>query len=65
MVFKASMIDYPGGFISFIYIYIYVQCSSMQGLYARLNGGFICLLSICIVLDLAVGVAVYKASMLD
>ena len=42
-----------------------MQCSSIQGIYARLTGGFICLLSICIVLDLAVGVAVCKASVLD
>ena len=40
-------------------------CSSMQALYAQLTGGLICLLSICIVLDLAVGVVVCKASVLD
>ena len=32
-------------------------CSSMQGIYAQLTGGFICLLYICIVLNLAVVVA--------
>ena len=45
-------------------IYKYIQCSSMQGLYAQLTGEFICLLSICIVLDLAVGAVVCKASVL-
>ena len=40
-------------------------CSSMQGIYAWLTGGSICLLYICIVLDLAVGVAVCKASVLN
>ena len=40
-------------------------CCSMQGIYAQLTGGFICLPYICIVLDLAVGVAVCNASMLD
>ena len=42
-----------------------MQCSSIQGIYPRLTGGFICPLSTCIVLDLGVGVAVCKASMLD
>ena len=37
----------------------------MQGLFAQLAGGFICLLYICSVLDLAVGVEVCKASVLD
>ena len=37
-----------------------MQCSSMQGLCAHLTGGSICLLYICIVLDLAVGVVVCK-----
>ena len=40
-------------------------CSSMQCIYAQLTGGSICLLYICIILDLAVGVAVCKASMLN
>ena len=40
-------------------------CSSMQSIYAWLTGGFMCLLYICIVLDLAVGIVVCKASMLD
>ena len=53
-----------GGSISLPYIYIYMQWNSMQGLYAQLTRGFISLL-ICIVLDLAVGVAVCKASVLD
>ena len=42
-----------------------MECRSMEGLYAQLTGGFICLLYICIVLDLAVGGAVCKASVLD
>ena len=42
-----------------------MQCSSMQGLCVQLTGGFICLLYICIVIDLAVGVVVCKASVLD
>ena len=37
-------------------------CSSMQGICAPLTGGSICLLYICTVLDLAVGVVVCKAS---
>ena len=37
----------------------------MQGIYAQLTGGFICLLYICIVLDLAVGVMVCKASIFN
>ena len=41
------------------------RCSGMQGILAQLTGGSICLLYICIVLDLAVGVAGCKASMLD
>ena len=41
------------------------MCSGMQGIYAWLTGGSICLLYICIVLDLAVGVVVCKASMVD
>ena len=40
-------------------------CSGMQGICAWLTGGSICLLYICIVLDLAVGVVVCKASMLN
>ena len=40
-------------------------CSSMQGICAQLTAGSICLLYICIVLDLAVVVAVYKAFVLD
>ena len=37
----------------------------MQGIYAWLTGRSICLLYICIVLDLAVGVVAGKASVLD
>ena len=37
----------------------------MEGIYACLTGGSICLLYICIVLDLAVGVVVCKASVLN
>ena len=40
-------------------------CSGMQGLYAQLTEGSICLLYIWIVLDITVGVAVCKASVLD
>ena len=40
-------------------------CSSIQGIYDWLTGGSICLLYICIVPCLAVGVAVCKASVLD
>ena len=57
-----------------IYIYIYIAldvavkllwCTGIQGIYAQLTEGSICLLYICIVLYLAVGVAVCKESMLD
>ena len=47
-----------GGSISlllYIYIYIYMKCNGMQSLCAKLTGG----------LDLAVGVAVFKASMIN
>ena len=40
-------------------------CSAMQGIYAWLTGGSNCLIYICIVLDLAVGVVVCNASMLN
>ena len=40
-------------------------CSSMQGVYAELTGRSICLLYICIALDLPVGVLVCKASVLN
>ena len=42
-----------------------MQCSGIQDIYAQLTGGFICPLSICIVLDLSVGVEVFKASVLN
>ena len=35
----------------------HMKCNGIQGIYAQLTGGSICLLHICIVLDLAVGVA--------
>ena len=40
-------------------------CRGMEGIYAQLIWGSIFLLYICILLDLPVGVAVYKASILD
>ena len=40
-------------------------CSLIQGIHAWLTGGIICLLYICIVLDIVVDVALFKASMLD
>ena len=43
----------------------HMKCNGIQGIYAQLTGGSICLLYICIVLDLAVGVVVCKASMLE
>ena len=42
----------------------HMKCNSIQGIYAWLTGWSICLLYICIILDLAVGVAVGKASVL-
>ena len=59
VVCRASMLDRMGGSTSS------GGCSSMQGIYAQLTVGSICLLYICIVLDLVVGVALYKSSMLD
>ena len=41
------------------------QCRGMQGISARLTGGSICLLYICLLLDLAVGVMVCNANMLN
>ena len=43
----------------------HMKCNGIQCIYAWLTGWSICLLYICIVLDLAMGVAVYKASVLD
>ena len=40
-------------------------CSGMQGICTQLTGGSICLLYICTVLDLVVGVVVCKASVFD
>ena len=42
----------------------HMKCNGIQGIYAQLTGGSICLLYICIVLDLTVGVTVCKASSL-
>ena len=42
----------------------HMKCNGIQCIYAWLTGRSICLLYICIVLDLAVGVVVCKASML-
>ena len=68
-VCKASMLNWLGDPSTF-YIYMYFTrrssgCSGMQDISAQLTGGSVCLLCKCIVLDLAVGVAVYKASMLN
>ena len=68
VVCKTSMLKCLGVHLSSIHRYCprYSNgCSSMQGIYAWLTGGSICLLYICIVLDLAVGVVVCKASMLE
>ena len=57
-----------GVYLPFIYMHCTRSssgCSSIQGICVRLTEGFICLLYICIVLDLAVGIAVCKASVLD
>ena len=48
---KASVLDWPGGFISLLYIY--KQCSSMQGLCAQLTYIYISSVVVC------------KASVLD
>ena len=42
----------------------HMKCNGIQAIYAQMTGGSICLLYIGIVLDLAVGVAVCKASVL-
>ena len=62
------MLDWLGVHLPSIFMYCTRSssgCSGMQGIYAQLTGGSICLLYICIVLDLAVGVVVCKASMLE
>ena len=69
-VCRASMLNWLGVHMPSIYIYMHCTRSSsgfnsMQGNYAELTGGSICLLYICIVLYLAVCVALCKASMLD
>ena len=43
----------------------HMQCKGIQCIYAWLSGRSICLLYICIVLDLSVGLVVCKTSMLD
>ena len=43
----------------------HMKCNGIQGIYALLTGGSICLLYICIVIHLAVGVVVCNASVLD
>ena len=73
VVCKASVVKWlwdPSACYIYIYIYMYCTisssgCSGMQCIYARLTGGFICLLYMCIVLDIVVDVALYKASMLN
>ena len=59
VVCRASMLDRMGHSRSSS------GCSSMQGIYAQLTVGSICLLYICIVLDLVVGVVICKASVLN
>ena len=68
VVCKASMLNWLGVHLPSIYMHCTRSssgCSSMQGICAWLTGGFICLLYICIVLDLAVGVVVCKASIFN
>ena len=71
VVCKASMLNWLYTGIQGIYAQLTggsrstSGCISMQGICAQLTGGSICLLYICIVLDLAVGVVVCKASMLN
>ena len=43
----------------------HMKCNGIQCIYAWLTRRSICLLYICIAIDLAMGVAVYKASVLD
>ena len=69
VIFKASMLNWLV-VSSAIYIYMHFTryssgCSLIQGIHAQLTGVFICLQYICIVLDIVVDVALYKASMLD
>ena len=71
VVCKASVVKWlwdPSACYIYIYMYCTISssgCSGMQCVYARLTGGFICLLYMCIVLDIVVDVALYKASMLN
>ena len=68
MVFKASMLYWLGVLLPSIYRHCprpSSGCSSMQGICAPLTGGSICLLYVCIVLDLSLGLVVCKASILD
>ena len=68
-LYKASMLELTGNVhLPSIYMHC-TRCSSgysgMQGICGQMTVGSICLLYICIVLYLAVGVVVCKASMLD
>ena len=68
VVCKVSMHDSLGVYLPSIYMHCTTSssgCSGIQGIYAWLTGGSICLVYICIVLDLAVGVVVCKAIMLQ
>ena len=66
---KTSMLKWLGrSIMPSIYIHCprsSSACSGMQGICAPLTRGSICLLYICIVLDLAMGVAACKASVLN
>ena len=65
---KTSMLKWPRVHLSSIYMHCprsSCGCSGMQGIYSQMTGGSICFLYIYIVLDLAVGVAVCKASLLN
>ena len=42
-----------------------MKCNGIQGIYALSTGGAICLLYICIVLDLSMGLVVCKTSVLN
>ena len=68
VVCKASMLDWWGFHLPSIYMHCNRSgsgCSGMQCIYAQLTGESICLLYICIVLYLTIGVVVCKASVLD
>ena len=68
MVFKASLLNWLGVHLPSIYMHCSRSssgCNSMQDICAQLTGGSICLPYVCIILDLAVGAVVCKASVLD